>query len=1116
MTRLGQNDGGPAREPHVSSRRIPGVGGRLISGSFAGEPLRELSGIHEAPADVARAVARWNGTREAALGPASTARAVADTAVVPLLRLLGFEVSARFDADGRCRMTAASGQAVVPVLVVPWSEPLDAAWRAAVTGGIASDARWCVCTNGRTLRLIDAHRTWARRHLDVDLPTAAQGPDTLRVLWTLLGAGAFAGPDPLLDRVVERSARHGVELCRALGNGVLEALRTVVQALDAGRPRPAPALPALLEQSLTVLYRVLFLLFAEARGLVPVWHPVYRDRYTIDGIVSALLSGRRCRGVWAALQAIARLAHAGCRAGDLRVTPFNGRLFSPLHTPAAERGRVPDEAIALAVLAVGTTRHGGTGRARISYRDLDVEQLGAVYEHVLDYEPAREAGGIALVRTGDVRKASGTFYTPRAVTACLVRRTLAPLVRGRTAQDILGLRIVDPAMGSGAFLVAACRYLGRAAEDALVRDGEWHAAEVTAADRAMLRREVAQRCLYGVDLNPTAVQLARLSLWLATLAGDRPLTFLDHHLAAGDSLTGASFTDLLLRPPGRGSRRRPPASLPLFAADPAGPLRDAAAARVRLALDPDEDVQGVRRKEAALAAVRAGDLGRWRALLDLWCACWFWDEGPPPTAAIFHELAAAVLGSRSGLPNHTVREWQQRAEAVAGRRRFLHWEAEFPEIFFDDEGRRRAGGGFDAVVGNPPWDMVRGDSGGEALRAGRRADARHLVDFARGSGIYAADARSHVNRYQLFVERALQLARPGGRVGLVLPAGLATDAGCAPLRRLLFDRAQVDAILGLDNRSGIFPIHRSVRFVLLTATTGAATDRIACRFSIADPSLLDAVDDHGHDPAAFPVTLSRPFLARVSGADDLAIPEVASPLDLRIVERTSSAHPWLSSRDGWHARFGRELNASDDRAAFAPATGARTARPVLEGKQVSPFRVAIGESTLELKPSAAFHARLPRRARLAYRDVASATNRLTLIAAIVPARAVTTHTLFCLRTPIAGERQLVLCALLNSFVANYLVRLRVNTHVTAAIMSRLPVPWIPEGGAAEERLLWLARRLSDGPQAVEEMDEYAELQGVVGRLYGLTREEFGHVVGRFPLIPQEIREAALARFTALA
>jgi hypothetical protein len=410
---------------------------------------------------------------------------------------------------------------------------------------------------------------------------------------------------------------------------------------------------------------------------------------------------------------------------------------------------------------------------------------------------------------------------------------------------------------------------------------------------------------------------------------------------------------------------------------------------------------------------------------------------------------------------------------------------------------------------------VRGDSGEAVTRSDRRADARQLIDFVRGAGVYVADSRAHVNRYQLFVERALQIARPGGRIGLVLPAGVVSDAGSAPLRRYLFDRADVDTVVGLDNRAGIFPIHRSVRFVLLTATTGVPTERTSCRFGVTDPSQLDSIDDSDRGPSAFPVTLSRSFLARLSGADDLAMPELATAMDLRIVEKVSAAHPWLSAPGGWHARFGRELNASDDRGAFVPATGARGSRPVLEGKHIGPFRVAVEHSTHELRPAVAFTARVPRRARLAYRDIASAGNRLTLIAAIVPARVVTTHTLFTLRTPLPHERQLVLCALLNSFVANYLVRLRVNTHVTIAITSRLPVPVLADDDPEALALAHFARTLSEAETPIETMAEYAELQALVAKLYGVSPDEFAHILGTFPLIPLPVREATLAAFKVL-
>jgi hypothetical protein len=1085
---------------------LRGVSGRLLSGSFVHGVLPSLACFAPAPADVRRSLDGWWQRCEAALGPASSVRAVADIAALPLLRLLQFEVDARRDDDGMCLIRLAAGDATLTAAVWPWSEGLSHAWRPSVLAAVAADSRWCFCIDGRTLRLVDARHTWSREYLDIDLAALAGEPAVQDAVWSLLRAEACGGGVPLLDRAVDLSRRHGADVCRALGAGVLDALRLLVGGISRRSRRPAAVV---FEQSLTVLYRVLFLLFAEARGAVPLWHPVYRDRYSLEAIVSSILAGDTCRGLWHALRAISRLAHAGCTTGELRVTAFNGRLFSPAQAAAFDAAPLPDTVMRQAVAALGirpATRR--SPPARIAYRELDVEQLGAVYERVLEYDPVREDGALTLARTSDARKSTGAFYTPRAVTAHLVRRTLEPLVRGRTAQQILALRILDPAMGSGAFLVAACRFLAAAAEEALIDEGVWHAHDITPAERDELRRDVAARCLYGVDLNPMAVQLARLSLWLATLAADKPLSFFDHHLVVGDSLIGATPDDTMRRRRRGGGRRDEP--LPLFDQQSLSTtLEGARRVRMQLSADPDDSAAAVQQKERMLAAMRDGSLRGWERALDLWCACWFWPGGDGPDYATAAELGRHVLGVPAALPPHIARQLIERADAIAAERRFLHWPLAFPEVFVDAQGAPLAAPGFDAVIGNPPWDMVRGDSGEAEARSGRREDARAFTRFVRDSGIYHADGRGHVNRYQLFVERALQLTRTGGRLGFVLPSGMMGDTGAGPLRRRLFDAAAVDAITGIDNRDAIFPIHRGLRFVLLTCTPGAPTTQAHCRFGITHPDQLEPAG------GAAPLVITRAFLSRISGDDDLGVPELASLRDLRVVEKITASCPRLGAAAGWSAHFGRELNASDDRSSFAAWTGDATARPVVEGKQIEPFRVALDRCRWQLRKDAPWRTAVPRRVRLAYRDVASAGNRLTLIAALLPARAVSTHTLFCLKPALPPGTQDVLCALLNSFVANYLVRLRVSTHVTASLMARLPVPVLAEEEAAFQQLGALARALMRGRGPVEEADEYAELQGLAAYAYGLNTEEFAHVLATFPLVSGAVRERALAWLHAI-
>ena len=245
-----------------------------------------------------------------------------------------FTVERRIDEGEQCVLHIRAGATRALVIVSEWGEPLDRIWRSSVIHAIAGDVRWCVCSNGRAVRVVDARRTWSRDYLEFDCFLVGREPLTQQLLWTVLRADAITGDSPLIDRVVDLSRRHGVQVCRVLGDGVLEALALLVGTLAAGK-RPA-AMPVLFEQSLTVLYRVLFLLFAEARGLVPCG-----TRSTVIATASTP-SSARCweaglNAVCGAVQAISHLAHPAAAAGELRVTAFNGRLFSPAQAAAFDR-----------------------------------------------------------------------------------------------------------------------------------------------------------------------------------------------------------------------------------------------------------------------------------------------------------------------------------------------------------------------------------------------------------------------------------------------------------------------------------------------------------------------------------------------------------------------------------------------------------------------------------------------------------------------------------------------------------------------------------------------------------------------------------------------------------
>jgi Eco57I restriction-modification methylase len=1071
---------------------------------------RVLSRPELRPSNLCRLVREGLGR----LGPAASARGVYDLLGHQLFGALGFGFRLTHDAGAEVVATLVANQQDAAILAVTgWGGDLVRARAASATTLRSSHLRWWIGLNGPRLRIVDLTRVHARRQVDVDVERLAIDELSVAAFAGLLTPGP-AGGLPRLDEAVDESIRHRRTVGRSLQKGVEEALSRLLSGFMAGRRQRRP-LDAAFSDALTLIHRILFLLFAEARGLVPQWHPIYRNSYTIESLVtgsvwharssharSAEMPPAKARtsrhagsevGLWESMQAITRLAHRGCRAGTLRVTPFNGRLFAPASAPLADT-LVLDDGIFRDVLVAITTRPSGDRRERITYADLGVEQLGAVYERVLDFRPEQRGTAFVLARSG-TRKATGTFYTPRAMTEYLVRRTLAPLVAGRTPDQILSLRVLDPAMGSGAFLVAACRYLADAYERALIREGPVTSSEVGPADRASFRRLVAQRCLYGVDFNPIAVQLARLSLWLCTLAADRPLTFFDHHLRAGNSLAGAAPRDIYRQPAGRThvkSRRAP--ALPLFDVDDLhADLAATLVPRVTMASQPDDTAADVRAKEKTLAALEgpAGPLALWRRLADAWCAAWFWSDGSVPA---WSALAAAVRDRSSGAPAALEHHWLQTVTAVSARERFFHWELEFPEVFFDEGGNSLTTGGFDAVLGNPPWDTLRGDSA-----------ARALTIFSRESGCYRLQGKGHANLYQLFAERMLQLVKPGGRLGALMPAGLTADHGCRRLREALIERCRIDSLVGFDNREAIFPIHRGVRFVLLTADAHQPGDHLCARFGMRSAAWLDEVPDRGPIPSGVTVPTS---LLKAHSGQGLAVPELTGGRDREILARIVDVAPTLGSHDGWHLHFGRELNATDDRRHFGTS-----GLPVLEGKLIEPFNIHVDRASQFIDPKIARKILGTRcafdRPRLAYREVAASTNRLTLIAAIVPADSVTTHTIFCLREPVQVQAQWFLCGMFNSFVANYLVRLRGGTHVTSAMMDVLRIPKPAQDDRLMRAVASLARGLSASPT---DMAAYARLQAAAASLYGLSGDEFEHVLGTFPLVAVDVREACFEAF----
>ena len=1062
----------------------PGISGTLFPGRFLANGLAEITAAAKLPSpddEFGRRLRGWWRRVDATCGPATGLRALFDLAAMPLAALLEFRAhDAEFGrAHVSARLCSRRGTAIA-LVVLPWASRPSRVWRLVSETTRDAGGDWCLVLSPPFLTLVDGRGHATRRSLDIAFPDALHDA-SLAIMWLLCRASAFdrgASPDEeqttLLDLLSQRAERFQDSVRQDLQAGVVRALAAVSGAVDSRRQAGV----APFDEALTVIYRVLFLLFAESRGLLPHRHSVYGPAYGLGALCRETATQQSATGLWDGLAAITRLSRSGCDTGDLIVRPFNGRLFSRAAAPSLERrsaarvttpaSRRRDAAMATALVALGT-RQGQAGREDISYADLGVEQLGAVYERVLDLDPAAlaDAGSSPAAwsahRHSRRRKETGTFYTPQPLAEFVVRRTLAPLVRGATADQILALRVVDPAMGSGAFLVAACRFLSRAYETALVDEGRCAETDLDEAERANIRRTIAGRCLAGVDSNPVAVQLARLSLWLATLARDKPLTFLDHRLRAGNSLFGTSPDDLWRLQP-RGARRGAADSASLFdAAGLESAVRSLAEPLRQLRERGDDTVADVRARERVWAGISGAQspLAPWRLACDIWTARWFWTaktaQGAPSPAETAALIDTVLHGDRT-LGVDWARFRIAAASATAAAHRFFHWPLEFADVFYGERGEPRERPGFDAVIGNPPW---------EVLMAG--ASHRQTLEFLRGSGHYPSCDRGHLNLYQAFVDRSWSLTRRGGRMGLILPWGFASDEGSRTLRARMIGGGTVDSLVGLDNAEGIFPIHRGLRFAVLVASPGAFGRDVRARFGVRR---LDEIDElPGEDEAgahsAFPVRLS-PDAIRTIGGPALRIPDLRKPGDLDWLSRIFRTFPALGDPKGWAVQFGRELNATEDRGSFG-----QEGLPVIEGKHLHPFTVDGARSSQRITVRDAGRLLPDRRfarARLGYRDISATTNRHALIAAIVPADVVTTHTIFCLRTPLDAMQQHFLCALFNSSTLDAIVRMLMGGHLTTALVESLPAPlWT--GSADQRAIAELAARLEDRPGDAEAIQE---------------------------------------------
>jgi hypothetical protein len=682
-----------------------------------------------------------------------------------------------------------------------------------------SGVEWGILTNGKLWRLYhcdSAHRL--DTFYEVDLERALESDEDFLYLYAFFRRAAF-DEGPLSNAaILEQSAEYARGVGEGLRHQVYDALRHLSQGfLDHPSNDLSPdeeTLREVYDASLIVLYRLLFVLYAEARGLLPLAESErYRESYSLNAVKHEIADDLdhghallpTTARVWQRLKDLFAIIDKG--SPPLSVATFNGGLFDPDRHPFLERNAVGDEHLQQAV-----DRLARVEGEFVDYRDLAERHLGTIYESLLEFHPVpadleeqNDAGWtVDLVNDKGERHTSGAYYTPDYVVKYIVDETLGPLLEEAVAdeetdeekiQAVLELDVLDPAMGSGHFLVEATEYVARFLVGLGVSEGleDTEDGASAGAELAYWKRRVAQSCVYGVDLNPLAVELAKLSLWLSTVAKDRPLSFLDHHLRAGNSLVGASVAAL---DTGGNSKKKRGNSKK---GDPGGDqlsmlLDDAFRRSMSTAVSnmwviegsPAETVAEVKEQEELYTRLREELTRRYARLADLSAAVGF---GLTVDRELFRFVADHASGSAPHALPRQFERWMDEAAEMSSEHGFFHWELEFPEVFFDRYGRPLGtDAGFDAVVGNPPY--VRQESLGE------------IKPYLKAA--FPETYHGTADLYVYFYQRGLESLRAGGRMGYIVTNKWLRSGYGEPLRGYFARSGAVEKLVDFGH-APVFP-----------------------------------------------------------------------------------------------------------------------------------------------------------------------------------------------------------------------------------------------------------------------------------------------------------------------
>lgn len=755
----------------------------------------------------------------------------------------------------------------------------------------APDALWGLASNGLRLRLLRDAATLTRpAYLEADLERILSEDRyaDFAALWLIIhrsrfGVGEARADDCFLERWRKVAREEGERARGDLRKGVTEALLALGEgfvrhadneALRARLQSGELTAEAYFQQLLRLVYRLIFLFTAEDRGLL---HPPSADPAAValygDGYAGRALRDRALRRVgfdahhdlWQSLTVVWR----ALGQGESRLAlPALGGLYAADQCPDLDAAELANRVLLTTMRHLAWFRQ-GAALARVNYRDMGPEELGSVYESLLELVPRvevqeRRFGFVGLTEAGSTkghaRKLTGSYYTPDSLVQQLIKTALDPVIQARLeghpddpVAALLSITVLDPACGSAHFLLAAARRLADALAKARHPDGN-----PSPVDWRHALRDVVAHCIFGVDRNPMALELARTALWLEAHSADAPLTFIDHHLVCGDALLGLMDFSVMKRgipddafKPLTGDDRE--ACRTLAKANRAATKQlerdggrqltlDLGVADLARALDEldgagDDSLAAIDSKRARWASFArdVGD-GRLAKAADLYMVAFLAPKpkGSDATVPTGADVLLQLAGTGAPAAKLAV------ARVVCRDARVLHWPLAFAQVF--------ARGGFDVVLGNPPWEVsqlseeeffatrdssiasLAGTKRKAAITGLERENPALWRDYVRAkftleasNTFFRADRRfqltavGKLNTYALFAETFYRIIGPDGRAGLIVPTGIATDDSTKSFFSEITTAGRLVSLLSFENEEFIFPsVHHAYRFSLVT------------------------------------------------------------------------------------------------------------------------------------------------------------------------------------------------------------------------------------------------------------------------------------------------------------